>query len=182
MVGASLFSWVARLIFGTFFFFLSCLSVLGIWECQTMVLSLWCAFFYLIFPLIHSFMIRTFRNLSTFCDGHLHCRMVENRSIHYVVCSRLRSGTEPCSVSHSMLDHHLRQWYRSQAQAQVQGGPAPDVALREDAIIYTDLHWTRLMFSRFMAARVAQFLIGHFPNGTYLFWFHLRPSPVCECC
>ena len=39
-----------------------------------------------------------------------------------------------------MLDHHLRQWYHSQAQAQLQGGLAPDAALREDAIIYTDLH------------------------------------------
>ena len=33
-----------------------------------------------------------------------------------------------------------------------------------------------------MAARVAQFLTGHFPTGTYLFRFHLQPSPLCECC
>ena len=101
-----------------------------------------------------------------------------------IAASRLRSGTESFSVSRSMLDHHLRLWYRSQAQAQaqVQGGPAPDAALREDDIIYTDLHWTRLMSSRFMAARVAQFLTGHFPTGTYLFRFHLLPSPLCECC
>ena len=81
-----------------------------------------------------------------------------------------------------MLDHHLRLWYHSQAQVQVQGGPAPNVPPREDDIIYTDLHWTRLLPSRFMAARVAQFLTGHFPTGTYLFRFHLVPSPLCECC
>ena len=38
------------------------------------------------------------------------------------------------------------------------------------------------MSSRFMATRVAQFLTGHFPTGTYLFRFHLQPSPLCECC
>ena len=96
--------------------------------------------------------------------------------------SGTRSGTEPFSVSRSMLDRQLRLWYRSQAQAQIQRGPAPDVALREDDIIFTDLHWTRLMSSRFMAARVAQFLTGHFPTGSYLFRFHLLPSPLCECC
>ena len=63
------------------------------------------------------------------------------------------------------MDRHLLQWYQSQAQAQVQGAQAPDAVRREDAIVYTDLHWTRLMTSRFMAARVAQFLTGHFPQG-----------------
>ena len=96
--------------------------------------------------------------------------------------SGTRSGTEPFSVSRSMLDRQLRLWYRSQAQAQVQRGPAPAAALREDDIIFTDLHWTRLMSSRFMAARVAQFLTGHFPSGAYLYRFHLRPSPLCDCC
>ena len=93
-----------------------------------------------------------------------------------------RSGTEPFSVSRSMLDRHLLQWYHSQARAQVQRAQALAAARQEDDIVYTDLHWTRFMSSRFMAARVAQFLTGHFPIGTYLFRFHLQPSPLCECC
>ena len=35
----------------------------------------------------------------------------------HIAASGTRSGTEPFLVSRSMLDHHLRQWYRSQAQA-----------------------------------------------------------------
>ena len=103
-------------------------------------------------------------------------------SVARAAASGVRSGTEPFSVSRSMLDHHLLQWYHSQAQAQVQGAQAPGATLLEDSIVCTDLHWTRLMPSRFMAARVAQFLTGHFPTGTYLYRFHLRPSPLCECC
>ena len=38
------------------------------------------------------------------------------------------------------------------------------------------------MHSRFMAARVGQFLIGHFPTGVYLHRFGHLPSPLCEGC
>ena len=103
-------------------------------------------------------------------------------SVARAAASGVRSGTEPFSVSRSMLDHHLLQWYQLQAKSQVQGAQALGAALLEDSIVCTDLYWTRLMPSRFMAARVAQFLTGHFPTGTYLYRFHLRPSPLCECC
>ena len=52
----------------------------------------------------------------------------------------------------------------------------------EEAIIHTDLSWTRLMPTRFMATQVGQFLTGHFPTGEYLFRFGFLPSPLCEYC
>ena len=42
--------------------------------------------------------------------------------------------------------------------------------------------WTQAMPSRFMAARVGQFLIGHFPMGVYLHRFGHLPSPLYEEC
>ena len=79
---------------------------------------------------------------------YLHCCKVEKGSRTYVCmrvhgCNRevahthttsearaaalgTHSGTEPFSVSHSMLDRHLLQWYHLWAQAQVQGAQAPD--------------------------------------------------------
>ena len=38
------------------------------------------------------------------------------------------------------------------------------------------------MPSRFMAARVGQFLSGHFPTAKYLHRFGHLPTPLCECC
>ena len=79
--------------------------------------------------------------------------------------------TESFSVSRSMLEHHLHRWYHTQAQAQLQTTRDMGAGLAGDPIISTDLRWTRLMPSRFMAARVGQFLTGHFPTGEYLFRF-----------
>ena len=52
----------------------------------------------------------------------------------------------------------------------------------EDGIIRSDLRWLRAMPSRFMAARVGQFLTGHFPTAKYLHRFRHVPTPLCECC
>ena len=52
----------------------------------------------------------------------------------------------------------------------------------EEVIVHTDLGWTQAMPSRFMAARVGQFLTGHFPTGVYLHRFGHLPSPLCEEC
>ena len=92
------------------------------------------------------------------------------------------SGTELFSVSRSMLESLLRQWYQSQSQNQTRLASGTLLDRTEDPIIYTDLRWTRLMPSRFLAARVGQFLTGHFPTRTYLYRFRLSPSPLCECC
>ena len=52
----------------------------------------------------------------------------------------------------------------------------------EDSIIRSDLRWLRDMPSRFMAARVGQFLSGHFPTAKYLHRFGHLPTPLCDCC
>ena len=85
-------------------------------------------------------------------------------------------------MSHSMVNSSLRQWYQSQSQVQTRIASGTVLDMTEDTIIYTDLRWTRLMPSRFATARVGQFLTGHFPTRTYLYRFHLSPSPLCECC
>ena len=52
----------------------------------------------------------------------------------------------------------------------------------KEVIIHTNLCWTEAMPSRFMAARVGQFLTGHFPMGVFLHRFGHLPSPLCEGC
>ena len=47
----------------------------------------------------------------------------------------------------------------------------------EEVVIHTDLGLTEAMPSRFMAAQVGQFLIGHFPMGVFLHKFGQLPSP-----
>ena len=52
--------------------------------------------------------------------------------------------------------------------------------MMEEEIVHTDLGWTQAMPSRFMAARVGQFLTGHFPTGVYLHRFDHLPYPFYE--
>ena len=70
------------------------------------------------------------------------------------------------------------------AQVRSQKGTAIGTILEltEETIIYTDLHWTQSMPSRFMAAWVGQFLTGHFPTAVYLHRFGHPPSPFCVGC
>ena len=98
------------------------------------------------------------------------------------------AARSPCTrmdiywVSRSILEGALRRWYQSQVLTQERATRGPVLDYTEDTIIYTDLRWTRLMHTRFMAAQVGQFLTGHFPTGEYLFRFGFLSSPFCECC
>ena len=91
-------------------------------------------------------------------------------------------GTEVYQVSRSMIEGALRRWYQSQVLAQEQAMRGLVLESTEDVIIHTDLRWTRLMPTRFMAAQVGQFLTGHFPTGEYLFRFGFVTSPLCTYC
>ena len=98
------------------------------------------------------------------------------------------AASSPCTrmeiswVSRAILEGALRRWYQSQALAQERATRGPALEPTEETIIYTDLRWTRLIHTRFMAAQVGQFLTGHFPTGEYLFRFGSLSSPLCECC
>ena len=94
--------------------------------------------------------------------------------------SRTTSGEY--AVTRTMLEGAVRRWYQGQVRAQehsIQGQPLEPM---EEVIVHTDLGWTQAMPSRFMAARVGQFLTGHFPTGVYLHRFGHLPSPLCEEC
>ena len=81
-----------------------------------------------------------------------------------------------------MLAGALRQWYRAQVTLQERVAVGTVLEPSEDVIMHTDLRWTQSMPSRFMAARVGQFLTGHFPTGVYLHRFRHLPSPLCTRC
>ena len=81
-----------------------------------------------------------------------------------------------------MLEGALRRWYQSQVCSQEHNTRGMVLEPTEEVIIHTDLRWTQSMPSRFMAARVGQFLTGHFPTGAYLHRFGHLPSPLCEDC
>ena len=81
-----------------------------------------------------------------------------------------------------MLESEIRHWFEERAIASEQMLAGFLLDEREDTIIRSDLRWLRDMPSRFMAARVGQFLTGHFPTAQYLHRFHHVPSPFCDYC
>ena len=85
-------------------------------------------------------------------------------------------------VSRAMLEGAVRQWYHGQVRSQERSIRGMILEPTEEVIIHTDLGWTEAMPSRFMAARVGQFLTGHFPTGVFLHRFGHLPSPLCEDC
>ena len=85
-------------------------------------------------------------------------------------------------VSRAMLEGAVRQWYHGQVRSQERNIRGMILEPTEEVIIHTDLGWTEAMPSRFMAARVGQFLTGHFPTGVFLHRFGHLPSPLCEGC
>ena len=85
-------------------------------------------------------------------------------------------------VSRTMLQGAIHRWYRAQVRSQEDTAIGTILEPTEETIIYTDLHWTQSMPSRFMAARVGQFLTGHFPTAVYLHRFGHLPSPLCVGC
>ena len=85
-------------------------------------------------------------------------------------------------VSRSMLERAIRHWFHERACASERALAGMIVDETEDIILRSNLRWLRDMPSRFMAARVGQFLSSHFPTGTYLHRFHHAPSPMCGCC
>ena len=85
-------------------------------------------------------------------------------------------------VSRAMLEGAVRQWYHGQVRSQERSIRGMILEPTEEVIIHTDLGWTEAMPSRFMAARVGQFLTGHFPTGVFLHRFGHLPSPLCEGC
>ena len=85
-------------------------------------------------------------------------------------------------VTRTMLQGAVRRWYQGQIRAQERSTQGPILEPSEEMIVHTDLGWTQVMPSRFMAARVGQFLTGHFPTGVYLHRFGHLPSPLCEEC
>ena len=94
--------------------------------------------------------------------------------------SRTTPGT--FSVARAMLEGALRRWYQSQVCSQEHSTRGMVLEPIEEVIIHTDLRWTQSMPSRFMAARVGQFLTGHFLSGAYLHRFGHLPSPLCQDC
>ena len=93
-----------------------------------------------------------------------------------------RTSTEEYCISRSMLEGALRRWYQAQVITREQTLQGPMLETTEEVIIHTDLRWTSLMPTRFMAAQVGQFLTGHFPTGEYLFRFGFLSSPLCVYC
>ena len=81
-----------------------------------------------------------------------------------------------------MMEGAVRRWYQGQVRTQEQSAQGTVLAPMEEEIVHTDLGWTQAMPSRFMAARVGQFLTGHFPTGVYLHRFGHLSSPLCEEC
>ena len=93
-----------------------------------------------------------------------------------------RTTTGEFTAARSMLEGALRRWYQAQVRAQEHSTGGMILEPTDEVIIHTDLQWTQSMHSRFMAARVGQFLTGHFPTGVYLHRFGHLPSPLCEGC
>ena len=89
---------------------------------------------------------------------------------------------ETWGVSRTMLEGALRRWFQERAIQQERALAGDILDPLEDTIIRSDLRWLRNMPSRFMAARVGQFLSGHFPTAKYLHRFGHMPTPLCECC
>ena len=85
-------------------------------------------------------------------------------------------------VTRTMLQGAVRRWYQGQVRSQERSTQGTILEPTEEGIVHTDLGWTQVMPSRFMAARVGQFLTGHFPTGVYLHRFGHLPSPLCEGC
>ena len=85
-------------------------------------------------------------------------------------------------TTRAMLEGGVRRWYQGQVRSQERSTRGTLLEPTEESIIYTDLGWTQALPSRFMAARVGQFLTGHFPTGVYLHRFGHLPSPLCEAC
>ena len=85
-------------------------------------------------------------------------------------------------ITRAMLEGAIRQWYQGQARSQERSTRGMILEPTQEVIIHTDLGWTQAMPSRFMAARVGQFLTGHFPTGVFLHRFGHLPSPLCEGC
>ena len=85
-------------------------------------------------------------------------------------------------IARAMLEGKIRRWYQTQVRTQERYAIGTVLEQAEEEIIHTDLVWTQHMPSRFMAARVGQFLTGHFPTGVYLHRFGYLPSPLCVGC
>ena len=85
-------------------------------------------------------------------------------------------------VTRTMLQGAVRRWYQGQVSLQERSIQGTILEPSEEVIVHTDMGWTQAMPSRFMAARVGQFLTGHFPTGVYLHRFGHLPSPLCEDC
>ena len=89
---------------------------------------------------------------------------------------------EAWGVSRAMLEGALRRWFQERAVQQEHTLAGEVLDTMEDSIIRSDLRWLQDMPSRFMAARVGQFLSGHFPTAKYLHRFGHLPTPLCDCC
>ena len=85
-------------------------------------------------------------------------------------------------VCRPRLESEIWRWFQERATTSEHVLASPILDVMEDTIIRSDLCWLRDMPSRFMAARVGQFLTGHFPTAKYLHRFHHVPSPFCDCC
>ena len=98
------------------------------------------------------------------------------------VVASLSLRPEGWGVSRAMVEGALRRWFQERAIQQERALAKEVLDLMEGTIIRSDLRWLRAMPSRFMAARVGQFLSGHFPTAKYLHRFGHLPTPLCECC
>lgn len=85
-------------------------------------------------------------------------------------------------ISPYMMGRVLRQWYERRVQAQEHSSMGTMLDITEDAIVHTDLRWTRTIPTRRAVALVAQFITGHFPTAVYLAVRGLHHSPLCDYC
>ena len=85
-------------------------------------------------------------------------------------------------VSRSIVESRLWHWFQERAIQQERTLARADSTPGEGPIIRSDLRWLEAMPSRFMAARVGQFITGHFPTAKYLHRFHHLSTPMCDCC
>jgi ribonuclease HI len=81
-----------------------------------------------------------------------------------------------------LLERRILQWYQDRAGRQEGNMVGEVLDSTEDAVIRSDLRWTRDLPSRYAAALVGQFLTGHFPTRVYLARFRLVDSALCTAC
>jgi hypothetical protein len=100
---------------------------------------------------------------------------------------RAAQGADPSALLDTwcngrLLERRFLRWYQDRAGRQERNLVGEVLDPTEDAVIRSDLRWTRDLPSRFAAVLVGQFLTGHYPTRVYLARFHLVDSALCTAC